>query len=744
MKAYRLALAAAVLVALAAAAGASALTVTVDENTQYQTIEGWGACAGMEPLTTDARARDAYRELGCNLLRIAVEPCLLMAPGGNLEGPEVALGADLDANAALFNWEHDRTDHWDNVAQWLVANALEPARVKLVVSPWSVPHWAKAPTGAKITQGRWRGVTPLIMYCDTCDTAGGTWDTGIYQQDRYQYCARFEAAACRSFELHAGVTLYGLSIQNEVAFENPFNSCTLYHQARAQKVESDTVMDYTVYANALKAIKGEWALNPELDHIVVMGPHHAGLDENPGNPWGHLFQMEGIAAVKNHSDPNLINFLDTYTHNYGAPPAKRAEMFRAYWEGIDSMPDETWAEWTYPGPGIMNDGKQTWNSEFGGHETDWAGALNLASDLHTQLVWGNESAIIHWSFVEDSHTVHNLLATSHLDDPTQSKKYSAFKQFSRYVRPGAVRVSAVFDDGSTSYGTGDDMDTEAALNVSAYVHDVDGRVTVVLVNMQTQSHAVDVVPPASPAVSAFDAYRTSSSEGLAYLGSYPVSGGVVSVTVPAESVVTLTGGSQVPPVANDDQYSVPKDATLIVSAPGVLANDSDGNNDPLTAIKVSNPPHGSVVLNSDGSFEYTPDAGYMGSDSFTYKANDGTADSNVATVHITVTEPTCHVESIDMYFTKIGNIYYYTADVLIVNSYGTPLEGATVTGTFHKWDYETHSAATGPDGVATLTSTDAHSRNGRATGDTTFCVDNVTHQDYLYDEDDNVETCDVL
>ncbi len=91
-----------------------------------------------------------------------------------------------------------------------------------------------------------------------------------------------------------------------------------------------------------------------------------------------------------------------------------------------------------------------------------------------------------------------------------------------------------------------------------------------------------------------------------------------------------------PPVANNDTYSVDEDDTLNVSAPGVLDNDSDPDSDPLTAVLVGGPSNGSLILNTDGSFIYTPAAGFNGTDSFTYKANDGTANSNVATVTVTV------------------------------------------------------------------------------------------------------------
>ena len=53
-------------------------------------------------------------------------------------------------------------------------------------------------------------------------------------------------------------------------------------------------------------------------------------------------------------------------------------------------------------------------------------------------------------------------------------------------------------------------------------------------------------------------------------------------------------------------------------------------------LKVSDPAHGTLTLNADGSFTYIPAANYNGSDSFTYKANDGTVDSGVATVNLTI------------------------------------------------------------------------------------------------------------
>jgi VCBS repeat-containing protein len=102
------------------------------------------------------------------------------------------------------------------------------------------------------------------------------------------------------------------------------------------------------------------------------------------------------------------------------------------------------------------------------------------------------------------------------------------------------------------------------------------------------------------------------------------------------ATISIQVGSNQAPVANPDPYSVNEDTTLTVPTRGVLTNDTDANNNPLTATLVTGPSNGMLALNSDGGFTYTPNGNFNGSDSFTYKANDGTADSNVATVSIAV------------------------------------------------------------------------------------------------------------
>lgn len=91
-----------------------------------------------------------------------------------------------------------------------------------------------------------------------------------------------------------------------------------------------------------------------------------------------------------------------------------------------------------------------------------------------------------------------------------------------------------------------------------------------------------------------------------------------------------------PPKAEYDSYVIDEDTTLIIPAPGVLANDKDANNDTLLAVLTTAPSHGILVFSSDGSFTYTPEPDFFGEDSFGYYVSDGKLDDKPTTVFITV------------------------------------------------------------------------------------------------------------
>ena len=115
--------------------------------------------------------------------------------------------------------------------------------------------------------------------------------------------------------------------------------------------------------------------------------------------------------------------------------------------------------------------------------------------------------------------------------------------------------------------------------------------------------------------------------------------GIGSASNRTSPLRTFTGYSAISNAAQAaaDTFSTAEDTALVVAAPGVLANDTDADGDPITATNASDPANGAVTLNADGSFTYTPDPDFTGTDSFTYSANDTFSDSAPATVTITVT-----------------------------------------------------------------------------------------------------------
>jgi hypothetical protein len=136
-------------------------------------------------------------------------------------------------------------------------------------------------------------------------------------------------------------------------------------------------------------------------------------------------------------------------------------------------------------------------------------------------------------------------------------------------------------------------------------------------------------------VSAFTRTNVTPANAGSYYVSVRNTGGTIN-----SSTATLTV-LNTPPVANNDVYNL---TTLLgsvlplsVGAPGVLANDTDINGDALSAVLVTGPSHGNLSFNANGSFNYTADLLYSGSDSFTYRASDGIALGNVATVYFNIT-----------------------------------------------------------------------------------------------------------
>ena len=209
-------------------------------------------------------------------------------------------------------------------------------------------------------------------------------------------------------------------------------------------------------------------------------------------------------------------------------------------------------------------------------------------------------------------------------------------------------------------GTGKELKN---VNTNEYIALIDGRTLPIKFRIETGIVASVAVAPASATINAgqtqqftatlTDLHGNAATAPVAWATSSAVvatidASGLATGVAPGTATVTATSGGasgtatlvvvnpNTPPVANADTFEAIGNATVPVAAPGVLANDTDAENNTLavTAGTFATAGGGTVTLNSDGSFTYLGAAGFTGSDSFQYEATDGSA---TATGTVTVT-----------------------------------------------------------------------------------------------------------
>ncbi|GAB5405864.1 MAG: hypothetical protein Aurels2KO_40950 [Aureliella sp.] len=190
----------------------------------------------------------------------------------------------------------------------------------------------------------------------------------------------------------------------------------------------------------------------------------------------------------------------------------------------------------------------------------------------------------------------------------------------------------------TSTGSGV-LDVWFDWNADGDFQDAGERVATDLV-VQAGENIVHVQTPDSAVIGA-----TMSRFRLSMTGN--LSGGGLGIGGEVEDHrIEIVSGQ--PPVAVDDNYTVVEDGFVDIAAPGILANDTDADSPAITVLDqnpltpeidpVQDVAHGTLVLNADGSFSYTPDPDYFGTDVFVYNASDARLQSALpATVTITVT-----------------------------------------------------------------------------------------------------------
>jgi O-glycosyl hydrolase len=559
-------------------------TITIDASAsaRHQTIDGFGTClSGNEGQQTWWRNL-YFDDLQCSMLRVDLTP-VFRSPYSDftynspwfhnsppLPGPETnnvrtytsatnysrlfagrtapiaVMGPDIDFNTNYFNFASGMPLVAGPLAQIGESKRGQLGDFKLFGAHWSPAPWVKVSSGNSISGqsgilpvngtpwpfiwgGNFSGGKldtsgiPLAVFDDS--SLGGTGPTSALTQ-----FIRCTAAYLRGFQNAYNVRFYSISIQNELNFEEFYNSCT-YPLSSG-------------YVTALKAVRAELDKYPDLAGIKLMGPE----DLLGGDAYG-MWQYGGgsstihknLQYLQNIAADPVANAAESFfcIHGYASDGVNAANATPTSWLW--------WANgWTgSPAAGIPSNvqgftayGKKSWMTETSGENPAWlspaigfpsGGAWSLALRIQQALVFGQQSAWAYWQLTDG-----NAVGAQTLTDSgrlTNSAKYAAAKHFFRYIRPNSVRVEATVT-GSTN------------LVASAFLHETNRTLTAVLIN--TTSNAVSASIALTNVPFNLSSFRTftSSDTNLWNASSVGVTNSTAMVDVPGFGVVTLYGVAQ--------------------------------------------------------------------------------------------------------------------------------------------------------------------------------------------------------
>ena len=437
---------------LAPAPDAATVEVRVDTTKTHQTLRGFGACFFMHDLTDYCDPRfydDLVFDLGVNLVRYPLPP--------SFDPPEPANAAPATERLSIEGNDRQMA---------LVRSFMERGVGTFFSTPWSPPAWMK--TNRHIEHA------------------------GHLRPDRRKDYAEFLSANVRFLKERYGLELAAVSIQNELAFPEPYGSCVYNPHSLRETVRA--VMRRFDADNLDTKILFHEDTMPQLHRIVA--------------------HIRPVMA-----DAETSRFNGHFAVHLGATVGQWRQLRRQ-----------------------LNDyhGREMWQTEASVGGRDWPRNLNNVRLLHNALAAGNVSVWAMWQF--------SMLHRN--GEPTAN--YHSFRPFFRFVRPGVIRLEAEPVDGDVV--------------VSAWRHESDGNLTVILINQLKEPAVVPVaIAGAADTPKSFRVYRTSARERGVRLADLP-GGARVEVSMPAESVVVLQSGPEIEIPRQDGVSGAPPIAAYVRDA----------------------------------------------------------------------------------------------------------------------------------------------------------------------------------
>lgn len=252
--------------------------------------------------------------------------------------------------------------------------------------------------------------------------------------------------------------------------------------------------------------------------------------------------------------------------------------------------------------------------------------------------------------LEDAHARESQPTTSFPDDPRLQMRSDAPSIFTRHVfikfNVSGIQGSAVrsllrlTSENATGtvfvYAVADNSWTESTINW------INKPVIGILLGSATAS------PTSTFDIDLGNHVTTDGTVTLALKYSEDTMHKLISsegATPPQLRIISTSG---TPPTATEDHYTLDQGSTLNQSAAGVLTNDSNPSGGSITARLVSDVSQGTLILEPNGSFSYTPDSGFWGWDTFTYQATNVAGSSSTVTVNLAVVRSITDTDSDDL------------------------------------------------------------------------------------------------
>ncbi|MEP6947898.1 MAG: PKD domain-containing protein [Ginsengibacter sp.] len=442
---------------LTAVVNTTVTSITIDNSQKFQTMEGFGGFGAKDvywsagPFTGPDFVNTLINDLGLTILRDNM-PTDFEAVNDNSDPFNTDL-SKYDLNTSI-------KDHFQYLKDMKAAGLN-----KLIVSIWSAPAWMK-------TNNNVNGVAADAPAYN----ANPTVQNNQLRTDMYNEFAERCFAYIKIIKQQTGIDIYGISLQNEPRFTEPYESSVFNGEALRDliKVVGKRFKDEGVTTKIF--------MPEDIGYLDgVSGMVQPTLNDADARKYVSIIAVHGYA-------------LDGVTAN--SPDALTWHTMYSWGAGY-SMP--------------------LWMTETSGFSNDMKGAMDLSKAMYTAITFGNVSAWLHWSLSTATLDSYSLMSSS----GARSKRYYISKNFYRYVRPGDYRIQSSAPDQTNIYPL-------------AFKNDTAHTNTIVLINDNTEGRAVKLVGAALP--SQFSMFVTSVDDDCKDDGVINTNDGFL---LPANSVTTL-------------------------------------------------------------------------------------------------------------------------------------------------------------------------------------------------------------